>query len=331
MPVRNVSASLLLVLGMWAARSTLPPTPSAAELRGRGEARALTGLMYGTSEKLCEIDSADVCESSGLALCATNPQLLWTHNDSGGAPAIVAFDRQGKIHGIVKIAGATNRDWEDMTSFRHEGEPWLILADSGNNFGENRPATLYFVREPTPGAREVRCDFRIDVQFETGPRDCEALAVDQRSQTILFISKVSFGRCEIFELPLPDLSRKNRGETEPLVAIKIAAPELTHATGMCISSDGERIVIVNYQCGFEFVRRPSETWRTALARPPRKIALSWRMPQREAVCFDLDDRSLLMTSEARQGFLRSLVGANVNFSIPLWRVPARLPDVQANP
>ncbi len=326
MPIRNVSACLLLVLGLWAARNTVAPTPSAKELARGGNARLLASSVYQTSEMICEVDSADVCESSGLVRCASDPDLLWTHNDSGGAAAIVAFDRLGKIHGVVKIAGAVNRDWEEMTAFRYQGAPWLILADCGNNLLHDRLVTLYFVREPSPSAAEAACDYQVDVQFEGGPRNCEAVAVDERDRKIFFVSKVTSGRCEVFEMPLPEIPvNKLEGNSEkaPFVAKKIAAPEIMLATGMCISADGERMVIVNYNDGFEYCRSQGESWQAAFARSPKKINLSWRMPQREAVCFDRDDRSLLMTSEARQGFVNSLLGGNLNCTIPLWRVPAK--------
>jgi hypothetical protein len=147
------------------------------------------------------------------------------------------------------------------------------------------------------------------------------MEVDEREGKILFFSKVSSGRCEVFEASLPDLTLAPPNTS--VIARRIAAPHLTLATGMCISADGSRMVVVNYQHGFEFRRGEGESWASALTRPPRQIELSWRMPQREAVCFDEDDCSLLMTSEARQGLIRTVLGANANFTIPLWRVPAK--------
>jgi hypothetical protein len=329
MPVRASSALLLLLLGLIGLRNSVSPTPSAAELKRPHGAPSSAGSIYQVSEKLCEVESADVCESSGLTRCASDSQLLWTHNDSGGKPAIVAFDRQGKIHGVVAITGATNRDWEEMTSFHHRGDPWLIIGDCGNNFLQDRPVRLYFIREPSPSAREAPCDYHVDIQFEHGARNCEAMAVDEHLKKILFVSKVPSGRCEVFEAPLAailpasDRIRSELASTILVIAKRIAAPELAQVTGMCISADGQRLVIVNYQTGFEFCKAPNEPWQNAFARPPQRIDLSWRMPQRETVCFDSDDRSLLMTSESRQGFLNSLLGKGSNFRIPLWRVPAK--------
>ena len=52
------------------------------------------------------------------------------------------------------------------------------------------------------------------------------------------------------------------------------------------------------------------------------------MRQREAVCFDEDDRSLLMTSEAAQSLASALMGGERSYKMPLWRVPAT-PEVKS--
>jgi hypothetical protein len=321
MPLRIISAILILNLGLIGARTSVVPTPSLNELAARRLQNKDLPTLYFPAHFVCEIKSPDVCESSGLVRSARNPHLLWTHNDSGGEPAIVAFDRTGAIHGKVMISGATNRDWEEMTSFQINGESWLVVADSGNNLFRDQSVRLYFVREPLPDAKEVPYESILEFQFETGPKNCEAMAFDHRERKLIFVTKVSSGRCEIFELPLFDFRR----QTTDVVAQRIASPNLSQVSGMCISEDGQRAVIINYTCGYEFSRRRDESWQTAFARTPRRIELDWRMPQREAVCFDEDDRSLLMTSEARQGFLKSLIGQNENITIPLWRVPASHP------
>lgn len=328
MPIRAISASFILFLGLAAAQHAIGPLPTAAELRSRGGGglapKLAMGSDYGTSELICEVDSPDVCESSGLVRCAGDSQLLWTHNDSGGAPAVVAFDRAGKIHGVVTIEGAANRDWEEMVAFERDREPWLILVDCGNNMEFDQPVTLYFVREPAPTAGKVACDYKMDVRFESGPRNCEAVTYDPVENKLLFATKVMSGRCEVFEMPLPALSGEKQiaGTGEVVTAKRIAAPEIALATGMCLSVDGRRLVIVNYQRGFEYCRAEGETWTEVFARTPKKIELSWRMRQREAVCFDEDDRSLLMTSEAAQSITNAILGGERSYRMPLWRVPA---------
>ncbi len=76
--------------------------------------------------------SYTIHESSGLLWW--NNQ-LWTHNDSGGAPALYAIDTStGKVQKKVVIANATNVDWEDLA----QDEDYIYIGDFGNNKNGNR-------------------------------------------------------------------------------------------------------------------------------------------------------------------------------------------------
>src|SRR5690349_7001177 len=71
-------------------------------------------------------------ESSGLIWW--NNQ-VWTHNDSGGEPAIYAIDTAtGNIIKKVTIANATNVDWEDIA----QDSTYIYIGDFGNNANGNR-------------------------------------------------------------------------------------------------------------------------------------------------------------------------------------------------
>src|SRR5215207_9736579 len=56
-------------------------------------------------------------ESSGLAISRRSPDILWTHDDSGGAPVLYAVDTSGRKRGSLRVRGVKNEDWEDMASF----------------------------------------------------------------------------------------------------------------------------------------------------------------------------------------------------------------------
>ena len=60
------------------------------------------------------IEYTPINEASGIAESRKNPDVLWTHNDSGDSPRVFAFNRHGKHLGVYTIAGINNRDWEDM-------------------------------------------------------------------------------------------------------------------------------------------------------------------------------------------------------------------------
>lgn len=83
--------------------------------------------------------SAVVIETSGLIL---KDDLLWTHNDSGGDPALYALDTtEGTIVRQLDIGQATNRDWEDIT----RDDTHVFIGDFGNNRGNRRDLRIYVV------------------------------------------------------------------------------------------------------------------------------------------------------------------------------------------
>src|SRR5436190_12523295 len=60
------------------------------------------------------IESKDVRESSGLAASRCQPNVYWTHNDSGDDAFIFAMDETGKDLGTYEVTNARNEDWEDI-------------------------------------------------------------------------------------------------------------------------------------------------------------------------------------------------------------------------
>ena len=78
--------------------------------------------------------STDVRETSGLAVGRRNPNILWTHNDSGNRPEIFAITPDGKVHARVAIEGAGLTDWEDIDIGSCGSDSCLYIADIGDNF-----------------------------------------------------------------------------------------------------------------------------------------------------------------------------------------------------
>jgi hypothetical protein len=78
-------------------------------------------------------------ESSGLAASARVPGLLWTLDDGGAAPDLLAVAADdGRVLGRVRVAGATNVDWEALAA-----GPCADVADA-------RPGAAVPRRAPHP-------------------------------------------------------------------------------------------------------------------------------------------------------------------------------------
>jgi len=268
-------------------------------LAGAGKPKAPPApIEYGRGRQVGALADESIDESSGLAPSRLTPGVFWTHNDSGDQPRIFAFNAKGEDLAAFDIQGAINRDWEDMASFPRGDDGLLVLADVGDNAADHDDCTLYLLREPRldPRKRGVRgklkVELAIDFRYEDGPHNCEAVAVDTTSKTILLATKALAETSKVYALAIP---RKTARDTV-LVAKTIAMLRLRLVTGMDVSPDGLRAIVLTYGNAYEFTRGPDEAWAKAFARMPRMIAVPPRR-QGEAICYGPDGKTLYLTSE----------------------------------
>lgn len=270
--------------------------------------------------KLCVVRDPLIQEASGLAVSHNVDNAVWMHNDSGHEPRLFLVSMTGNTLGIANVQGTTAHDWEDLCSFQLDGESWLLVGDIGDN-ARNRSLTtpgcrLLLLKEPkmNPGVQkkktqEVSVDVMrtIEFQFPDGPHDCESLAVDTTSRTILLITKTDPLNCAMYSLPLT----LTRGR-ETLKADYVTAIGATFATAMDVSPDGRQLVVVNMFTGVMVTRDnpKKETWSDAFSKKATVLTLPKRK-QGESVCFTADGDSLLLNSEGE--------------SQPLWQVKAAAP------
>jgi hypothetical protein len=254
-------------------------------------------------------------ESSGLARSHRREGVFWTHNDSGGGPWLFAFERSGVFLGARRLEGAWSLDWEDAASFTHGGEPWLLVADTGDNLRLRPFVSLYLLPEPKPDpppggpvdSPKVR---HLPLSYPGGPRDCEAVAVDASSGEILLVSKVRRrqGLARVYRLPPAALNRavepRARDDDppgqppKPLVAEPIADLALWGITGMDIAADGRWAILINGKAGYLFERSADQGWAEAFAAGGLQVQLPKRR-QGEAVCFGASGRRIYLTSEGQ--------------------------------
>jgi hypothetical protein len=79
-------------------------------------------------------------ETSGLVV--QSPNSFWTLNDSGGEAALYQFDSTGRIKRVVTLAGANNKDWEELAT---DSIGNFYVGDIGNNDETRRGLTFYKV------------------------------------------------------------------------------------------------------------------------------------------------------------------------------------------
>ncbi len=276
--------ALFFALSSLLAAEKAPPTP----------------IEYGPGRLVCTLANKHIDESSGVACSRLTPGVFWTHNDSGDPPRIFAFNAKGEDLAEFEIEGALHQDWEDMAAFTLGGKACLLLADVGDNAEARDQCTLYLVHEPRldPAKRgvrgKVRAGMAIEFRYEDGAHNCEAVAVDTTSKTILLVTKTLLGQPKVFALPLPE----KVGRDDLFVAKAIAKVRLPLVTAMDISPDGLRAVVLTYGNAFEFTRAPDEKWAAAFARQPRTIVMPPRR-QGESICYCPEGKTLYLTGEGK--------------------------------
>jgi len=276
----------------------------------------MPGLVWPGESQRYKIDQNVLKEASGVVQSRRDAGLLWAHNDSGDWSTLYAISTQGHFRGRVDILGADALDWEDIAAFEIDGEPWLLIADVGDNFGFRAQVSLYLL--PEPDIQKLKDGFtldadvahRIDFQFEDGPRDVEAVAVDAIESKIYLLSKRDKPPV-LYVLPLrPEANQKQPQNAKPTTEIKtlpgvreqdlLADPNFgkfsNQPTAMDISADGQRWMITTYKAGLIYTREPGQDVAQMFSQQPKRITLP-KLPQLEAGALSPDGRMGYFISE----------------------------------
>lgn len=266
------------------------------------------------------LDSDRLVETSGLAFSRRDGNVIWAINDSGHAPILHAFDRSGRslVEWPVDIA---NRDWEDLAAFTWNGEPWLLIADTGDNRERRTENALYLVPEPPHESFDaltrasLKASRVIRFRYEDEPHDVEAVAVDETTGVVWLLTKeptqggsgIASG---VYALPLdtaldynetldssdPDRLQTARRRTTlaaPLrsltarLAAALTGIDLEQPTALDFSADGNDACLLTYRRIRCFARSDGEDWSETFARPGRVLG-AHGLEQAEALALSLD-------------------------------------------
>ena len=260
-------------------------------------------------------------EASGLAASRRSPEILWTHDDSEGAPVLYAMDTTGKKRGALRLRGVKNEDWEDMTSFVQGGTAWLLVADTGDNDMKRKTVQIHVVEEPATERlspeRELELPpaYTLHLRYEDGPHDTESVAVDVEARAIYLLTKRD-SQPLLFRVPLgparQDVVVATRvgvvphlaGSTEMDTMLRfLVGKKASWPTAMNISADNRMAVVLTYGGVSVFVRESGQSWPEALAGIPTPLAFHGLL-QAEGACFSTDGRSIYVVSEGMVRLVR---------------------------
>jgi hypothetical protein len=309
-----------------ASRQLSSKSATASEKKNSNK-RSLEGAGNAAQARvIARLEDASIDESSGLVASRRNPDLFWTHNDSGDDPFIFAFDRQGKRRGVWRVEGAKARDWEDIAigPGPERGRPYLYVGDIGNNGKKREEIIVYRFPEPAIetgdaglGRRNARRTEMADVirmRYPDGAHDAETLMVHPATGDIYIVTKnISLSVAVVYKLS-PTLSLTNVNVLARVGEIQVPSLLGSAITGGDISPDGRRAVLCDYLGAYEFsLAADSDSSFDAIWKQPAVTTQLGPRGQGEAVCYRLDGAAILATSEGRNAPL-------IEVEIPL---PAR--------
>jgi hypothetical protein len=245
------------------------------------------------------ITSPRIGESSGLVRAA-RPGIYWTINDSGNEPLLLALDSLGRDLAAWRVSGATNTDWEDLSTGPCPGRGrCLYIADIGDNFARRSHIVIYRVPEPEPpvaptdAVADVSALDSIVLRYPDRAHDAEALAVTPDGLLYL-VTKDLVGPPRLFTARVGgggDITLHEIGAL-PLTASALSGRLVT---GAAVSPDG-RLLVVRTYASIHLFRPNGDAPPTPLS-PPTGLTIPVVETQGEAIAFDGRPDELVLTSE----------------------------------
>lgn len=261
---------------------------------------------FSPSGQVGTLESAFIKESSGLIVSKCQPNVFWTHNDSGDDAFIYAFADDGRHLGTWRVSGARNIDWEDMASTKDADGCRLYIGDIGSYGKKRGQGTVYRVKEPVTTPESIDYDKNNPLTTEAAEvlhftyeskYDAETLAVNPKTGDIYVISKRKDGPAAVYKMQ--PLFGNQPVRAERVAELSVPGVPEGLITGGDISSDGTRIVLCDYVAGYELtLPAGSQNFDDIWKQKPVKFDIG-RRAIGETVAYSPDGNSIYTTSEGR--------------------------------
>ena len=266
---------------------------------GGGPARAGAGCQVAPrgAVRTAEGLPRESGEASGFAASRQYPGALWMIRDSGHPPDLYAlrFNPDGVATSrVMPVAGAANRDWEDVTRFeRPDGRSGLWIVESGQS-GSDR--YVYEVHEPDPDHDVVaRATARFAYAYPDGKSNTEAAFTYDNK--LVLVTKSFPARVYRFDKPLSTTG----------VNVPNLVGELSDSRGVSVakpSPDRHWLVTATHDTLFVYRNRGSGSLEDFLDREPFHALVFAPSDNVEAGDFDpvFGDCTIIFASEQRNSY-----------------------------
>lgn len=301
MPKTNINkfAAFVILAGL-----CLVATGCSAPSRG-SSATEDTG-PYNPHEISGKLESPDLKEASGIAASKCQPDVYWTHNDSGDKALIYAIDSKGNHLGVWNVVGATNRDWEDIGTVKTGGKCYVLIGEIGDNDRKYERLAVYRVEEPVVGEAAKNSNAKAPLtssvatvtymKYPSEKHDAEALLAHPANGEIYLLTKSKNEPSHVYKF-------KPKFEGEELTMSKVdelTVPAIPNGsiTGGDISPDGKHVILCDYFSGYELTLPSGGAFDTIWKQRPVRVDLGERAIG-EAVAYSADGSFVIAVSEKK--------------------------------
>lgn len=244
------------------------------------------------------LDNEEINEASGLSSSIKNPEMLWTHNDSGNKARIYLIDDEGKCKATVDFPTLKNRDWEDIAvgPGPGENESYIYIGEIGDNYAQYDFKYIYRVKEPSikneknPIELEVTQVDSIKFILSDGNRDTEALLIEPKTGDLYIFSKRE-KEIGLYVLPFP------QSTTQVNTAQFIMHLPFTQINAGDISADGNEVLIKNYHQVYYWKKKTNDQTLAELLKESPVFLPYVTEPQGESIAFDRNGNGYYTLSE----------------------------------
>lgn len=284
-----------------------PRASTEAQQKNSNDKKGKGSDDFASPAHLADLEDAEIDESSGVVASRRNPDLFWTHNDSGDGPFIYAFDRQGKNRGVWRVREAEAYDWEDIAAGPgpQKGQSYLYLGDIGDNGLRREEIIVYRIAEPTVTTADAANTKKnphltetaeaIRLKYPDGKHDAEALLVHPTTGDLYVITKGTATNSGVYKATAP-LSNTNTTTLTRIAQVRTPAVFGGLITGADISPDARHVALCDYINGYEVTLPDNSKFDEIWKQPIKTIELGPRQ-QGESICYRLDSNAVLATSE----------------------------------
>lgn len=252
------------------------------------------------------LELPELREASGIAASKCQPDVFWTHNDSGDKALIYAINAKGEHLGVWSVTGATNRDWEDIATVKTGDECYVLIGEIGDNERHHERLAVYRVEEPaiaenakTATPKDPLETAEMSAAYMLYPNekhDAEALLAHPSNGEVYLLTKSSNSPSHVYKF-----NPRFEGEEQTMQKVaEITVPAIPNGsiTGGDISPDGKRVILCDYFSGYELELPDRADFDAIWKQRPARVDLGEREIG-EAVAYSADGSFVIAVSEKK--------------------------------